>query len=189
MFSTAVIAATRAAGAGAEYVVVKFSDYAGAVTYEVMAPAGLRELQEEIAEEARHCPKALMLAREAWQADETTEGGFPASAIARRGARQVGMAYDEEDKAQEKASRLSERDAEKVARDAERETDRLRARYRGEQYDGRRREKMSEAKRRDAAKKASEERARKLFAAKLAELISPPAPAAPAEGEQANPAP
>jgi hypothetical protein len=185
IFLVTVSAATRVAAADAEYVVVKCTDLAEVTTYEVMSPAGLRELQAEIGEEMQYHVKALTLAREEWDADETTDGKFPTGAIARREARQVGMTYDEEEKAQDKAGRLSEREAEKIARDEDREKARRRARYSGDQYDGRRRQKTRELKNQDAARKASEERARKLYAAKLAELMAP----APAGGAQDAPPP
>ena len=148
--------------------VIKVSDFARKNTYEVMTPAEFKDIQQQIAKEAKFFPEALDRAEKEWAKDEELKKKpFPKTAIAQRKATQEGDVYNDRSKATDKAGRLADKDSQKEREDASKLTT---------QYAAQRKAAGLDKKTKPEAEKEAEDKlrlmdkARELFVGQLNQL-------------------
>lgn len=156
---------------------VKISDRADNISYQVMTPNEYKSLYDEINAEAKLYVKALAIAKKAWKEDEDAKRKpFPGSAISLRKAIVVGT-YPDTEKATAKLEYYERKMDEKLARDKEKQEERDKFQKKSKEVIQREKEKASD-------KELLYNKARTLYESKLAELMKPPAEQKPAEQKQ-----
>ncbi|MDA0576729.1 MAG: hypothetical protein O3B24_01365 [Verrucomicrobia bacterium] len=156
------------------YYLVKITDRANNVSLSVMSAEDLRALQADIQAEAKLHPKALQMARKAWEADEENTKSFPKDAIHRREAT-PGPAFADVSEANDKRMRTMDRTAAEDRQEARMKRKQLVKRYEKVTRD----KKVAEMAARERERKRFEDSARTLYEAQLAHLksgITAPAP-------------
>lgn len=167
-----ILAFTTFAGMAEQFVVVRIVDRADDTTFAVMSPSALNALQQEISDELPLHAKALAMTRTAWAADPGNPKSFPASAIGRRSASELGTPYTDEVEAQEKCERARDRALEKVKDEDDKRKSRI-SRYPSDK----RKEKLKEFEAEAAAERAIGDKVRTLYEKQLSTLKgTPPAP-------------
>lgn len=165
-----------------KYLVVEITEHGEAKQYEVLTTEGYKELKARIRQEARLHPKALALAKKAWEASEENEESFPRGAIEIRKTRTIGRPFTNQADAEKELAECEAKVHEKQERDAEKEKEKdkdllMRAR-RGPQNSykiraDRARERIARDKEREQLQRVLKEKARTLYDATLTELLKP----------------
>jgi|GEM_PF-3132623 len=120
----ASLALVGKAALGEKFFVVKIADFDRSVSYQVLTSDELKSLENQIAAELKVYPKALGMAKKAWEADaDLRKRPFPSSAVSPRQVQRIGMPYTDRAKAEAKLEALlkhaSEREEEERAKEAQ----------------------------------------------------------------------
>jgi hypothetical protein len=152
---------------------VEIQDSAKEISYKLLNPAEVKQLQNELKIEAKFKPKILATAEKEWKSDaDRAKKPFPKSAIADRKVTSKGTFTDRE-KGEKKVTDLEDRES--TRKDREKEA------RKGAKVDER-------AEARATEKEDLNNQAREIYAQKLDEIVKslekPAEAAAPAEGEK-----
>ncbi|MDA0322710.1 MAG: hypothetical protein O2923_08350 [Verrucomicrobia bacterium] len=162
--------ATYAAGFE-RFQVIKLYGYDKEFQYQVVSKDELRDLQNELRDEAKLFRKAVDAAKKEWREDESLTGSFPTSAVALRKLQFMGTPYKERGDAEDKIASYEERAYRAAERKAEREDEKMTRKYSGTQGQERR----ARDKERAREKESEAEAAREMFSRMLEEVKNPPA--------------
>jgi hypothetical protein len=154
---------TGASGNEMQYL-VEIEDRAGEATYELVTPAELKTIENQIKEESKVYRKALSAAQKEWKENAELRGTFPSSAVSMRKVTRKGTFTDPE-KAAKKLTSYEDRYFEKQSRDAERDKARAQMRH------GRDKDRLAKAEQRESEREARYSQARDIFEQKLEELL------------------
>lgn len=186
---SAVVFADDAPAARSKFTLVRITDSGDKESLQVLDPAALSQLQDEIKVEDRLFDRALAATEKAWKADEFTKSkAFPRSAIIRRSCAvlQTYTTRESADKAmaaaEEKASRAEAAKAEAAKK---REENKRKTTGNNPAYTPKKKDPKE-----DAEKNMLAEQARNMFATKIEELkkarTEPAAPAGADHGADAK---
>lgn len=167
-------------GGGAEKtLLVKVTDQAEQVTFELMSPADFQELQKRIAAEAKFHSKALAAAEKAWKEDEETKKkSFPKGAITVRKAQPM-KEFTDSSKASDALSNEENKEIDKAKALKEKQEAKEKAAIEKKITT---KEKIDKEKRKDDEKESLCNSARSLYETKLQELMAPAGEGGGAEG-------
>jgi len=150
-----------------EYHLVKITDRAKEVTYEVMDAEQLEELEAAIKLEKKFHTKAMMLASKEWRKNEELKRkAYPRGAIAARKVQKIGT-YKDMDRAEDKKMYYEDKAADKAEADAERKKERNKLKYGGDKS------KAARAAAKVREKEYLYDEARQFYEDALEELMAP----------------
>ena len=162
LFSALLVSMTCSSRAGLKekIVLVKETDRSKVESYRLMSSAEFKAAQKAIRNEKRLHMKAMTASTKEWKSDESNaRRSFPTSAIAVRTIRAI-TTYTDSQKANDKLSYYSEKDARAAEKADKRKKDK-----------GGKREKSDRAKERAAERKAMAREARQIYENALSELM------------------
>jgi len=146
---------------------VKISDRADNISYQLMTPNEYKLLYDEINAEAKLYAKAMAIAQKAWKEDEDTKKKpFPGSTISLKKAMVVGT-YPDTEKATAKLEYYEKKMDEKLEKDKVKQEERDKVQQKSKEMIQREKEKARD-------KEYLCNKARTLYESKLAELMKPP---------------
>ena len=160
------------AAAPEKTLLVKITDHAEKVTYELKSPAEFQQLLKQIATEAKFHVKALEAAEKTWKEEEDTKKkAFPRGAIAVRKAVSI-KEFIDATKASDALSAEEGKEADKAKAEKEKQAAKDKAAI---DKKLKTQVQIDKDKRKDEEKESLFNSARSLYETKLEELMTPPA--------------
>ena len=161
--------------------IIKITDYAGAISFQISTPDEIKTMKAELSQESKFFSKAVSKAEQAWKADKENKSPFPRNAIVQKKIDTLDSftKQEEADKKLEvydsQVNKKDKKEGDKTQKTTKKPTDKDKQR-------------LEEDKKKETQQKALLQKARDLFTTALDELKAG-APAGPAPADAAGAAP